>query len=201
MKKLAMKQKIMDAVIDALRRKEFHECLIDEIAETAGIGKGTIYLYFKSKEELYISLLVHMIEAMREIVDGIIISDAGRQDKLSMMLLRLQDFISGNSHVLLMMREQAKPSKGRLHDKIHKAFEDLLSSMSSVVDEGIRLGRLKKYPSMLVSSLFLSSLISAAHFAKKTGASLSKASPELIADILMKGVEITRHRKGVFHDK
>ena len=44
------KQKILDACISVLNRKKISQCPVDVIAKTAGIAKGTIYLYFKNKE-------------------------------------------------------------------------------------------------------------------------------------------------------
>ena len=37
-------------------RKGFHDATVDEIAETAGLAKGTVYVYFRSKRSLYLAL-------------------------------------------------------------------------------------------------------------------------------------------------
>ncbi len=47
---------ILDAALDVFAEKGFHEARMDEIAEHAGITKGTIYLYFESKEELFLAM-------------------------------------------------------------------------------------------------------------------------------------------------
>ncbi|MFP4171893.1 MAG: TetR/AcrR family transcriptional regulator [Candidatus Hydrogenedentota bacterium] len=48
---------ILDAALDVFAEKGFHEARMDEIAERAGITKGTIYLYFESKEELFLAMV------------------------------------------------------------------------------------------------------------------------------------------------
>jgi AcrR family transcriptional regulator len=35
----------------------FHKVRLDDVAEAAGVGKGTVYIYFKNKEELYYNLI------------------------------------------------------------------------------------------------------------------------------------------------
>lgn len=48
---------ILDAAIVLFGTRGFHETKISEIADEAGISKGTVYLYFNSKEELFKSTL------------------------------------------------------------------------------------------------------------------------------------------------
>ena len=49
-------QRILDAALEIFARKGFHEAKISEIARTAGVADGTIYLYFKNKDDLLIYL-------------------------------------------------------------------------------------------------------------------------------------------------
>ncbi len=49
------KAAIVRCAAGVFSQREFHEVLIDDIAEEIGIGKGTLYRYFRSKEELYIA--------------------------------------------------------------------------------------------------------------------------------------------------
>src|SRR5580658_1022249 len=57
-----------DAILDAARavfsREGYAAASIDDVAAEAGIGKGTVYLYFKSKEELYLGALARDIRAL-----------------------------------------------------------------------------------------------------------------------------------------
>ncbi len=51
-----------DAILGVATRafdgKDFHEVLTDEIAATAGVGKATLYRYFRTKEDLYFATLM-----------------------------------------------------------------------------------------------------------------------------------------------
>lgn len=57
-----------DAILDAARavfsREGYAATSVDDVAAEAGIGKGTVYLYFKSKEELYLAALERDIRAL-----------------------------------------------------------------------------------------------------------------------------------------
>lgn len=55
--------KIIDAARGLLMQKGFHAVNINEIAQAAKLAKGTLYLYFSTKEELFLSLFEREIEA------------------------------------------------------------------------------------------------------------------------------------------
>ena len=55
---------ILDAASRVFAARPFHEVLIDTIAADAGIGKGTIYRYFETKEDLYFATVLHVMETL-----------------------------------------------------------------------------------------------------------------------------------------
>jgi len=63
------------AILKAARRIFFEKGLpaasMDEIAETAELSKGTLYLYFKSKEDLYVSLLEEGLTILRRMFEEV----------------------------------------------------------------------------------------------------------------------------------
>ncbi|MBS4054996.1 MAG: TetR/AcrR family transcriptional regulator [Thermaerobacter sp.] len=65
---------ILQAALEVVTEKGCHEASIEEIAERAGVAKGTVYLYFRSKDSLLTVLFRRGIErmgaAIKEKVDG-----------------------------------------------------------------------------------------------------------------------------------
>ena len=57
-----IRAKILDAARDRMHHYGFKKTTIDEIAADAGVGKGTVYLYFDSKEDLALAILVQFKE-------------------------------------------------------------------------------------------------------------------------------------------
>jgi len=51
-----MQARLMDAAMAAFSKKGLKDCTISDIAEAAGLARGTAYLYFKSKEQLMLSM-------------------------------------------------------------------------------------------------------------------------------------------------
>src|SRR2546422_3334111 len=57
---------ILEAARRVFAERGFHEATVDEIAEAAGVAKGTVYLYYHSKKEIYLGGLQHGVAAFYE---------------------------------------------------------------------------------------------------------------------------------------
>ncbi len=66
---------ILNSLEDIIKSKRYHEVKIDDIAKKCKIGKGTIYTYFQSKEEMYYELAMHGLEVVIQEINNISIED------------------------------------------------------------------------------------------------------------------------------
>lgn len=66
---------ITDAAVDVFAERGFHQARISDIARRAGVADGTIYLYFKNKEDLLLSIFEEkmdfMLDGLEKALDGI----------------------------------------------------------------------------------------------------------------------------------
>ncbi len=60
---------IIDAAQDLLMEKSFHSINMSEIARHSNLAKGTVYLYFQTKEELFLTLFVRQFGEWMDIVE------------------------------------------------------------------------------------------------------------------------------------
>src|SRR5882762_92603 len=56
------RDRILKAAVKVFARSGFHATRVSEVAKAAGVADGTIYLYFKSKEELLVSLFEDRVQ-------------------------------------------------------------------------------------------------------------------------------------------
>ena len=63
--KRSAKERILEAALEVFSNKGFHPATTDEIAERAGVGKGTLYRYFETKEKLFAQLVRLRTEELR----------------------------------------------------------------------------------------------------------------------------------------
>lgn len=61
-----MQHGILDAAMQVYSKKGYHAATIADVAEAAGLGKGTLYLYFKNKEAIAISMVDRHFKGMED---------------------------------------------------------------------------------------------------------------------------------------
>lgn len=81
------REEILDAAQCVFFEKGLATATMDEIAETAELSKGTLYLYYKSKEDLYLAVMMRGMEILLEMLAEVVRSD----DSVPNMLIRLRD--------------------------------------------------------------------------------------------------------------
>ena len=85
--KSAVKDAILDATDRLLARFGYRKMTVEDIAAEAGIGKGTVYLHFSSKEEVVLSHIDRIVDRLQERLKEIAGSDATAAERLRLMLL------------------------------------------------------------------------------------------------------------------
>src|SRR5436853_2652703 len=60
------KTELLSAARTIFAKKGFHDATIEEIADAADVAKGTVYLYYKSKKDLYLQALRFGIELLNQ---------------------------------------------------------------------------------------------------------------------------------------
>jgi len=78
--------KILEAAITLFTRQGFHQTKLDEVAKQAEIAKGTLYLYFKGKEDLFVQCLIDGFEKSMDSTREAIASSESTSVRLSKLL-------------------------------------------------------------------------------------------------------------------
>lgn len=187
------RQKILDSAIKILNQKEYYKCPIDEIAKKAGIAKGTVYLYFKSKEELYFSIFYQMVDKVNEIAEDVRKNNLSATKQLYLILERISNFIDVHRNIFLAIRQQMEPYEKKIHqEKFLKELGELMKTISTVIEMGIKNKEFKKYPPLFLSIIFLNLCHIIFHQKIDIGKHKSisvNLSPKFIFNIFLKGIE------------
>jgi TetR/AcrR family transcriptional regulator, repressor for uid operon len=69
-----LREKIIQAAIESFAQTGFDRTKMEDIAKRLGLSKGTIYLYFNSKEDLFLAICEHYLKVMRDQQHSVIFS-------------------------------------------------------------------------------------------------------------------------------
>jgi AcrR family transcriptional regulator len=145
------KKKILDAALDVFMDKGFSGVLISDIARAADIGKGTVYEYFQSKEDLFIELLNYLFEHHQSYDPREWTDNATPEKKLEDLISfyidsRIQSSSRRNKVLFMLVDYLAhrRARQGKLFYNRRKYFTAYRSEIRSIVKEGVRRGAFKK---------------------------------------------------------
>jgi AcrR family transcriptional regulator len=145
MKDAAQPKTTRDAILDAtdrmLSKHGYKKMTIDDLAKEVGIGKGSVYLHFKSKEEIALSHIDRIIERMKSRLHAIATSKGNAETRLRKMIIeRVMYRFDSVQHYSQSLNELLAQLRPRLLDRRKRYFEEEARMVAAVLSEGKKAG-------------------------------------------------------------
>ena len=130
------KNEILDAAEKLFGTKGFDSTSTNDILNEIGIARGTLYYYFKSKEEILDAMIGRMMSRLIEKAKLVVAQkNVPVLQRLTMMMLSLN--VSDGSFGHELLKQMHKPQNALMHQKMEKS---LLSCFNSIITELIKEG-------------------------------------------------------------
>jgi AcrR family transcriptional regulator len=137
---------IIDAARSVFARKGFARGIMDQIAKEAGIAKGTIYLYFRSKKEIYRAVLNHDMEFLKMSTLERIDAAGNLKDKIrAFTLSRLENAEARKEIFRIMDTESGSLSFTR--SQYRDWLREPVLRLASAIEDASRRGEIRRVPS------------------------------------------------------
>ena len=162
--KKSKKELIFLALEKILPEKRFHEITLDEVAQTAKVGKGTIYRYFEDKEDLFFQLAIRGFDEMCQILEGCPAPKAG--EDFFLHLTSTCELISGffnKRRALLRVINIQEGVVSRLRqnsrERWHEHRQRLVAALGGVLRTGVERGEISSSMNVEVMARLLLSMM------------------------------------------
>ncbi|MGQ8922078.1 fatty acid metabolism transcriptional regulator FadR [Bacillus halotolerans] len=145
-----MKQKrpkymqIIDAAVEVIAENGYHQSQVSKIAKQAGVADGTIYLYFKNKEDILISLFKEKMGQFIERMEEDIKEKATAKEKLALVISKHFSLLAGDHNLAIVTQLELRQSNLELRQKINEILKGYLNILDGILTEGIQSGELKE---------------------------------------------------------
>ncbi|MBK6749793.1 MAG: TetR/AcrR family transcriptional regulator [Pyrinomonadaceae bacterium] len=135
------REAILDATDRLLARNGYKKMTIDELAREVGIGKGSIYLHFKSKDEIALAHIDRMVEHIKERLH-FVAEGGGAPDKRlrEMLILRVMIRFDSVQHYTKSLNEILGSLRAQLLERRKRYFNEEARIIDAVVIEGQNAG-------------------------------------------------------------
>jgi TetR/AcrR family fatty acid metabolism transcriptional regulator len=130
------RERILRAAIRVFARKGFYSTRVSEIAKAAGVADGTIYLYFKNKDDVLISIFQDRITKLLEVLGAAIAEQKSFEQKVQ-AIVEVQLGLLGDSRELAeVITVNLRQSSRLLKQYGAPLFGRYLETLASVFEEG-----------------------------------------------------------------
>jgi AcrR family transcriptional regulator len=190
MVKIRDKQKeIMRAAEELFSHRCFHEVTLDEVAQKAKVGKGTIYRFFSSKDDLFFQTAASGFDGMCDAIEKKLLKNKDFAEQLLNACSEITIFFSTRRELFRMMQtEEARLiwSKESMWDLWMLRREKLVKTISSILEIGVKEKKIRSdVPSTVLADFLLGMLRTRARYVSHSEETFRRL--EVLLDIFILG--------------
>lgn len=135
---------ILSAARRVFARKGFAGASVDDVAEAAGLAKGTVYSYFPSKRDLYLAALHQAISELIEETKRNVDAARTTADKMrAFIAARIRYAETDRDFVAIYHSEFGPVHPASLKKEFKQLYQEQMLVLQAVIEEGVTRGELR----------------------------------------------------------
>src|SRR5512135_171315 len=164
-RKAGQRQEMLETALGLFSEKGYHNVSMHEIAERAEFAIGTLYKFFRNKEDLYKDLVLEQSETYHAALAQAMETPDDEVERLRSFVRTKGELFRGNlPFVRLYLAESRGMSfniKAGLDEKVRKGRNDSLQRLASIIETGMKKGRFQRIASPYYLAVALDSAVNA----------------------------------------
>jgi AcrR family transcriptional regulator len=179
-------QAILEAAARVFSGRPFHEVLIDDVAARAHVGKGTIYRYFQTKEDLFFAAILHSFDELSAALAVSLERETSPVRRLERIAREVLSFSweRRDLFALLLSDERRFPQR---EEELQKRREAISRLVQEAILEGIRRREFRGIDARVGAELFRG-MLRAATWLRRHEENLDGLVSEIVG-IFTRGIE------------
>ena len=152
-KTTSKKQEILEAASRVFAEKEFHRVLIDDVAARAGVGKGTVYRYFRTKEELYFETILQAFDRLSATLEAAVSRETSPALRLERIARESLQFSWQRRHLFSLLQSDERRFATR-EAELRERRGKMMALVQKVILEGIERRDFRGVDARIAAELF-----------------------------------------------
>lgn len=137
------RERILDAAVRVFAKKGFYATRVSEVAKAAGVADGTIYLYFRSKDEILVSLFEDCVERLLAFLHTELPASSTASEKLQRIIELQLGLLEGERDLAEVITVILRQSTKLMKEYAAPKFTAYLDAIARVVADGQATGELR----------------------------------------------------------
>ena len=138
------KEQILNAAIKVFSQKGFAGTLVDKVAELAKLGKGTIYRYFKDKQDLFIATALRGIDDLKNTVLKEIEEGKDPLEKIEKAISAYLGFFEKYPDLVNIVLHAPVELQQKIQKRYFQHYKEHEDKMVEIFNEGIKQGQIRQ---------------------------------------------------------
>ncbi len=135
-------KQIVDAAVIVIAENGYHQAQVSKIAKEAGVADGTIYLYFKNKEDILISVFKEKMAIFIEDLEEILKNNISTSEKLFKMIDNHFRLLHEDRYYAIVTQLELRQTNKELRMQINGVLKEYLTLLDNILKEGMDNGTL-----------------------------------------------------------
>jgi TetR/AcrR family fatty acid metabolism transcriptional regulator len=127
---------IIDAAVIVIAQNGYYQAQVSKIAKQAGVADGTIYLYFKNKEDILISLFHEKMGYFVEQIEEELKGKTTASEKLHVLIQKHFQNLSEDVNLAIVTQLELRQSNKELRLRINDVLRGYLNLIDQIIIEG-----------------------------------------------------------------
>lgn len=193
------REAILDATDRLMARYGFRKMTMDDLAKEAGVGKRTIYLHFRSKEDVGLSSIGRVVEQVQQELQTIASGTEPPSYRLRKMLFRRVmgrvEMVKDYAHSLNELFEVVRPSymsrRAQYFEEEKRLLSQVLQEGARVTESSARQADMIAEAMLLATNAFLPYSLTVRELGNPEGIAVKLNT---MIDLLLRGIQNTAQR-------
>ena len=137
------KKLILEAAAKSFSLYGYKATTMDQVAKLANVGKGTIYTFFKTKEELFDDIINSLITDIRFEVEGVLDDSASILANVNNVLARIHVFRESHQLTIKLIQEERDMGTQTVVEAMQRVEQSIIQYMKAIIQKAIDKGEIK----------------------------------------------------------
>lgn len=188
---IGKRELILEAALKQFAEVGYDKATMQSIAKRAGVGKGTTYEYFPSKEALFMEVISSRLNEILNMFKAQIQSSGPVREKIERLYAKYAELYDTETDLKKILSNDLGHIPKQYHDYFKKKHIELIEAIATVIHKGIEDGEIGRVDSNLAATVITASMSTLAVYAETSSDDVSATIPAIL-DILFHGLAANR---------
>jgi len=192
------REQIMQAVEKLFTSRRFHEITLDDVAQGARVGKGTIYRYFQDKDDLFFQTATSGFDDLCELLRRKVPENNPFVEQLISACAQISGFFNRRRQLFQMMQAEENRMywfKGTIRDRWMAKRKKLVAAVAEIIRKGVAEKKIRTdIPAEVLATFLLGMLRTRARDLPNNPEAMQRH--ELLVDLFCRGASLLEEKAG-----